>query len=51
MEAGGVLNYHFWRERIKAQLAYTFRNDQPSDPVDRRQHRGHVVEILAQAGF
>jgi hypothetical protein len=51
IEAGAVVNYHLWKERIKAQLAYTFRDDVPSDPADRRQHRGHVVEILAQAGF
>ena len=50
-EAGGVVNYYVWNERVKAQLAYTFRDDAKSDPVDVRVHSGHVLEVQLQAGF
>jgi len=51
LEAGGVVNYYVWNERVKAQLGYAYRRDDNADPFDRRLHDGHVIELQLQAGF
>jgi hypothetical protein len=51
LEVTGSVHYYVWGERVKAQLAYTFRHDDASEPSDKRLHEGHLVELQLQAGF
>jgi hypothetical protein len=50
-EAGGVLNYYVWGERVKVQAAYAWRFDRALDQFDTARHEGHVLELQVQAGF
>jgi hypothetical protein len=45
-EAGGVVNYFVWRDKVRGQIAYDFRQDQLHAVA-----QGHVVQVQIQAGF
>jgi Phosphate-selective porin O and P len=49
LEAGGVLGYYLWREKVRVQLAYDYRREDAT--VTRKIEQGHVVQVQAQAQF
>jgi hypothetical protein len=48
-EAGGVVNYYVWRDRVRAQVAYDYRRDEAV--LTRKIEQGSVVQVQVQAGF
>jgi Phosphate-selective porin O and P len=46
LEAGGVVNYWVWRDKVRGQLAYDYRRDEQNGV-----HDGHVLQVQVQAGF
>lgn len=51
LEAGGVVSYYLWADRVRAQVGYAYRRDVAPDPFDPRAHEGHVIDVKVQAGF
>ena len=49
MEAGGVINYYVWRQRVRGQVSYDYRRDQAV--LTEKIEQGHVVQVQVQAGF
>jgi hypothetical protein len=49
LEAGGVVSYYLWREKVRVQLAYDYRRDDAT--IQRKIEQGHVVQVQAQAQF
>jgi hypothetical protein len=50
-EVSAVVSWFQWRDHVKAQLEYDFRDETAADPTDQRQHRGHILAAQVQAGF
>jgi hypothetical protein len=50
LEAGGVVGYWVWRDKVRGQLSYDYRRDQ-SIGLASVVHDGHVLQAQLQAGF